>query len=192
MLTTENRNIPSIKKALTLAAVLIVLSTPCIAAGARIEGVKVRYDSNLKVSFIVADAFKKDMEEAIQSGLPASFTFLVKLDRRRDLWFDERLGAWKFNHTVKYDALKEEYEVNIEEKNLKERTKDHAEMKRLMTTGEDVVISPLPALNPGEGYNLAIKAKLETVNLPPILNYMLFFVKFWDFETGWYTYNLTP
>lgn len=178
------------KKNLLIIAITLCLLRPAFAGNARIEGVRVEYGSNLRVSFTVADAFKRDIEEAIQSGLPTSFTFMVKVVRKRGLWFDERLGAWSFKHTVRYDALKEEYELNMEEKNLKERTRDAGEMKRLMTTGEDIIISPLSALKAGEAYDVLIKAKLDTVNLPAILNYMLFFVKLWDFETDWYAHRL--
>ncbi|MBI5599819.1 MAG: DUF4390 domain-containing protein [Deltaproteobacteria bacterium] len=179
------------KKLLLTVLMLSVIAPPAFAGDARIEAVKAEYLSQLKVSFVVMDAFKKDIEEAIHSGIPTSFTFIVRLYHKKDLWFAEELGTWRFNHTVKYDSLKEEYEVLIEEKNSREKTKDFGEVKRLMTTGTDVIVSPLPALKPGETYELMLKAKLDTVTLPSILNYMLFFVKLWDFETSWYHYWFT-
>jgi len=181
-----------VKKGLLIIAIILGFASSSFAVEARIDDVKVEYGSQLKASFIVRDAFKKGMEEAIQSGIPTSFTFIVGLHRRKRMWFDEHIGAWKFRHTVKYDILKEEYQVAIEERNLVEKTKDLEEVKRLMVTCSDVIISPLPALRNGDTYKLMIKAELDTVDLPFILNYMLFFVKLWDFETGWYVYNLTP
>ncbi len=177
---------------LLLAVVLILFSTSAaLAAEARIDDVRVRYGSGLTASFVVKGAFTKDIEEAINSGLPTTFTFIVKLYRKNVLWPDEHMGTWSFNHTVKYDALKQEYVVDIEEKNRREKTKDFERMKTLMVTGDEIIISPLPALKKGETYELKLKAELDTVDLPFLLKYMFFFVKLWDFETNWYVYRLS-
>ncbi len=60
-----------------------------------------------------------------------------------------------------------------------------------MVTGDEIIISPLPALKKGETYELKLKAELDTVDLPFLLKYMFFFVKLWDFETNWYVYRLS-
>ncbi len=169
-----------------------VLSTPAFASEARIEDVEVHFKGTPMINFVVRDAFTKDIEEAINSGIPTTFTYIIRLNRQKNLWFDETIGIWNFNHTVKYDSLKEEYVITLGEKNRTEKTKDFEEMKKLMISGEDINVSPLPALKPGTAYTFAIKAELDTVNLPSLLNYMLFFVHLWDFETDWYIYEFTP
>jgi len=37
-------------------------------------------------------------------------------------------------------------------------------------------------------YYVRMKAKLDKVQLPLKLEYLLFFVSLWDFETAWYHY----
>ncbi len=159
---------------------------------ARVDEVKVDWNPAVKVSFLVKDAFTKDIEEAITSGVPTSFTFIVEFNRRRALWFDEHMGKWEFKHTVKYDSLKEDYVVSLDEAEKVIRTKDFNEMKKLMVTGDSIVISPAEPLKAGKEYECRIKAELQTIKLPFLLDYALFFVKFWDFETSWYTYRFTP
>lgn len=176
-----------------LGVFALAFSTEAFASEqARIDKVSVQYDENLKASFVVNNAFSRGIDEAIASGMPTSFTFIVKLYLNRGFfWPDKHLGTWKFNHTVKYDLLKEEYEVTLEERNYTEKTKDLARMKELMTTGDHIIISPLPALLKGRTYELMVKAELNTVDLPLSLDNVFFFVKLWDFKTGWYVHRFS-
>ncbi len=169
--------------------ILIVYCSP--AQGADITRLKVEHSPQFRVSFFIKDAFTKDIEEAIKSGIPTSFTFIIKLYRKKTLWPDELVGSWRFDHTVRYDILKEVYEVVLAEKNTTEKVKDRKKMHILMSTVSDMVISPTPVLKEGEVYELRIKAKLYTVRLPFLLKYVLFFLKFWDVESSWYVYRFT-
>ncbi len=170
---------------------LLVFSSNAFASRrASIEGVSIDYGANLKASFVVKGAFSRGIEQAIASGMPTSFTFKIKLYHNKGFfWPDKHLGTWKFNHTVKYDLLKEEYEVTLEERNYTEKTKDPARMRKLMASGDQIIISPLPALVAGRTYELMIKAELNTVDLPLSLDNVFFFVKLWDFKTGWKVYR---
>ena len=160
---------------------------------ARIADVAVSKNHALSITFSVKDAFTKEIDEAIKTGLPTTFSFIVELDRLRSAWFNETVGGIRLRHTVKYDSLKEEYEISIDEMGEKSiRTKDINEMKALMSVVTSVDIKPVKPLVQGEGYEFRVKAELHTVELPFLLNYLLFFVKLWDFETSWYTYGFTP
>jgi hypothetical protein len=181
-----------VKKFLFIIIFLLAFTASASAEDARLANVRVYHSKDLKISFVVKGAFKEDILEAINSGIPTSFTFLVRLHRAKTLWFDEPIGTWKFKHTVKYDALKEEYEVTLDESKGTVKTKDLKEMKRLMVTGDEVTIKPSPHLDERKVYKLSIKAELDTINLPFFLDYILFFVKLWDFETDWYTVTFSP
>lgn len=157
-----------------------------------IDEVAVSTDPALRVSFAVKEAFTKDIEEAIKSGAPTSFTYKVELNRINPAWFNEDVGRWEFRHTVKYDTLKEEYEVTLDETGSEAtRTKDINEMKKLMATGSSIPLETSKPLSKGGQYEVRLKAELHTIKLPFLLDYVLFFVKFWDFETGWFTYRFS-
>ncbi|MDP2682679.1 MAG: DUF4390 domain-containing protein [Deltaproteobacteria bacterium] len=142
---------------------------------------------SVQVSFEIKNAFTKDIEEGIKSGIPTTFTFFVELYRKQGLWFDKTLAGMTFRHTVKYDTLKEEYEIVQGEKQKNTmRIKEIEQAKKIMAGGDNIIIKPASALKKGEGYQIRIKATLDPVNLPFPLNYMLFFVSFWNYETGWY------
>jgi len=174
---------------------LTLFAWPCSAGAteAVIENVDVSLNPPVKVSFRVKDAFTEEIEEAIRSGMPTSFTYFVRLDRVRALWPDETIGEVSFKHTVKYDTLKEEYEVSLDERGgAPVRTGKADEMKSLMTTCTDVQVTPGAPLKAGEDYELMIKAELRAVDPPFLLKYMLFFMDIWDLETDWHTYRFTP
>jgi len=147
---------------------------------------------SLNLSFTVENAFPKRIEEAIKSGVPTSFNFIVELTRVRGFWFDKSMGHWEFRHTVKYDTLKQVYEITLQEKgSLKIVTKDYEEMKRIMSSPESVALRPGWDLPRGYNYELRIMAELRSVRLPFRLDYMLFFLRLWDIDTDWYSYMFT-
>jgi uncharacterized protein DUF4390 len=169
---------------------LLLAPVAAFSNDAGIEGLKVDMTAPARVSFLVKDAFTKDIEVAISSGIPTSFTFFVEFNRVKDFWFNEHLGKWVFRHTVKYDSLKEEYVVILDESESVIRTKDFNEMKRLMSSCDSINLAPMEPLKTGR-YECRVRAELHTIKLPLFLNYMLFFVKYWDLETNWYTYRFT-
>lgn len=142
---------------------------------------------SVQVSFEVKNAFTKDIEDGIKSGIPTTFTFFIEILQKQDLWFDEKLAEMTFRHTIKYDTLKEEYEIVQGEKQQNTmRVKEIEQAKKIMAGGDNIIVKPVTALKKGKGYQLRIKATLDPVNLPFPLNYMLFFVSFWNYETDWY------
>ena len=63
-------------------------------------------------------------------------------------------------------------------------------MKSLMASCDAVSIEPTH-LEAGSSYRLRVKAELDSIDLPPILNYVFFFLEAFDFETEWYLYEFT-
>ncbi|HBO84817.1 MAG: hypothetical protein A2073_00045 [Deltaproteobacteria bacterium GWC2_42_11] len=189
------RNIFNILVVLLFILTYAGYSYPQNTNNARIGNVVISNNNQgITVSFEVKSGFTKEIEEAINSGIPTPFTFIVELYRNRSFWFNEKLTEYEFRHSVKYDTLKAEYEVVMEEKNQHERIirlKDLSSVKEVMSKVEGLQLYDSAKLQKNNKYTVKIKAKLDTVNLFFPLNYMLFFVSFWDFETEWYeeTFN---
>ncbi len=176
---------------LTIVFLIAVLFPALVQAReASVDRLFVGTKPNLNLSFVIKDAFKPEIEEAIKSGIPTTFTFFVELHRVRRLWPDKTVEKWSFKHTVKYDNLKDDYEITLEELDKKIRTKDFEEMKRLMVTGDAIeLITPKPLVE-GSTHTLRMMAQLDTIKLPFLVRHMLFFVKLWDFKTDWYVVSL--
>jgi len=133
-------------------------------------------------------AFSEKLKKAILSGMPATFSFLAKLNRVRDMWFDRDIADITVTHTIKYDNLKKEFIVRRSWRNNEpEVTKSFGEAQKWMTEVNSLKIIPLGQLEKGQQYQLRTKAEVSKQTLPYYLHYVLFFVSFWDIETDWYT-----
>ena len=133
-------------------------------------------------------AFHEELKKAILSGMPATFSFLAKLNRVRNMWFDWDIADITVTHTIKYDNLKKEFIVRRSWRNNEpEVTKSFGEAQKWMTEVNSLKIIPLGQLEKGQQYQLRTKAEVSKQTLPYYLHYVLFFVSYWDIETDWYT-----
>lgn len=147
---------------------------------------------NLKVSFSIQDCFTDSLEEAIQSGVPTTFRILVVLEKPGALFFGTEMLNVVLEHTIKYDYLKNEYQVQLPENpDTTLVTKDFIEAKRWMSTVKDLPLIPLWRLQKDQVYQLRLKAELSKVELPLFFRYIFFFVSLWDFETDWQKVTLS-
>jgi hypothetical protein len=133
-------------------------------------------------------AFSEKLKKAILSGVPASFSFLAKLNRVRDIWLDQVIADITVSHTIKYDNLKKEFIVRRSWRNNElEVTKSFIEAQKWMSEVNSLKIIPLGQLEKGQQYQLRTKAEVSKQTLPFYLHYVLFFISIWDIETDWYT-----
>ncbi len=143
---------------------------------------------HLLVYFDAENCFTRDMNKAILNGIPTKFTFFVKLYEIRGGWFDHKIKDIRLTHTVKYNTLKSEFTLELPEQNDKEvKTKDFDETKDMMSEVVALKVEDLDKIKKGKQYKLRIKAELDKIELPFYLNYVLFFLSLWDFETDWHT-----
>jgi len=143
---------------------------------------------HLIVYFNVEDCFTEDMNRAIMNGIPAKFTFIVKLYEVRNVWFDRKIADIRLTHKVEYNTLKNEFTVFFQEYNNKTIiTKDADEANKLMAEVVALQVARLDTLKRGSHYQLRLKAELDKIELPLNLDYVLFFLSLWDFETDWYS-----
>jgi len=169
------------------------LPLPAFCQKASIEDVRVKGTSGVwKVSFSVENCFTAKMEEAVQSGIRTAFTFYLQLYQKRNWWKDRKMASVHFRHTIQYDPIGLEYRVTLEENGSTLVTSDFEEAKGLMAKVEDVEIPASSPLKPEAPTHLRIKAELDPVRLPLHLEYLLFFVSLWDFETDWHIERLPP
>lgn len=175
----------SIVGILILLVVAVYPLSPAQGEEAVIEGLHIaRGKGDLSISFSVKHCFNKKMEEAVTAGIPTTFNFFVKLYKQR-LIRDKKIAAHRFRHTIVYDNLKDTFRIRLEEQGKEIEVQDLEEAKRYMQQVEGFLVVRGRELKKGT-YELSIKAELDPVKLPLRLEYILFFVSLWDFETDWY------
>ena len=143
---------------------------------------------DLLIYLTLKGCFTKDIEEAILTGIPTTFSIFASLSRSRSLWFDKEIADLTITHTITYDSLKKEFTVVCSEKEGPPLvTRDFSEARKAMSEVDSLKIVALDKLEKGHKYQVQAKAELDKVTLPLYLHYVLFFVSAWDFETKWYT-----
>jgi len=68
-------------------------------------------DGQLLVSFELSDAFSADVRDAIQSGLPTTFSYDVELRRGSSL-FDRTVASMTVEASVRFDNLTRRYQMS--------------------------------------------------------------------------------
>ncbi|MCA9239265.1 MAG: DUF4390 domain-containing protein [Planctomycetales bacterium] len=102
--------------------------------GAGIAELSARADGQAYlVSFQVDGAFTEDLEEAIQAGIPTTFTYLFRVKRHVTAWFDERIAEFQVRRTVDYDNIREVYTVSHSTRMKKRPASRSTCWSRLMT-----------------------------------------------------------
>jgi hypothetical protein len=134
----------------------------------------------------VVNCFTKKMESAILAGVPTTFTFLLELHQEREGWFDKRIAGVVIKQTIKYDNVKKIFYVSSTGAEQPSGFQDFENAKKAMAELNGAVVAPVRILQKDRSYYIKIKANLDKVRLPMLMEYVLFFVSLWDFETDWY------
>jgi hypothetical protein len=184
-----NRSGQRITGFLVLGIFFLAMHGSAIAKDAKLTNIIVTNTrDDLLVYLSVEGAFTQKMEEAVNNGVPASFSFFVKLYRTRSMWLDKEMADLTIAHTIKYNSLKKEYTVSRSwDSGSPVVVQSFSAAKNLMTEVDSLKVVPLELLERGKQYQIQAKAKLSRVTLPYYLHYVLFFLSLWDFETDWYT-----
>lgn len=147
---------------------------------------------DLLAYFKVENAFTEKNIQAIENGIPTSFTFYVTLYKTTSSLLDTKITDIKTQSTIKYNSMKKEYTVVCQWKDGPALiTKSFDEAKNWMTEVDNLKVVSLNRLIKGDKYQIRMKAELDKVTLPLALHYVFFFVSYWDFETDWYVINFT-
>ncbi|MBI4388898.1 MAG: DUF4390 domain-containing protein [Nitrospinae bacterium] len=181
------KNIKASLLALALGLTL-GLATPALAADPAIVNISVGNSGNLiTMDATLADGFNDSVLEAIESGVPMTFTYHIELRQMETLWFDKLIGSATIENTVQFDSLKKVYRFSSNGKNVKRKviTRDKTLYQKLMLTLENIPIASAYKLKPEDNYYIRVKADLETDRLWFPFNHLLFFVPFNDFKTAW-------
>jgi hypothetical protein len=144
-------------------------------------------DHEVLLSIHLQGGFHQELLEAIESGIPITVTYYMKLYRKRGSWFDEEVLSKTIKHIVKYDILKKQYrvsEINGLFSSIKV-TKHELTMVRWMSEIEDQPLIPFHLLQPGEEYYVKAMADLKALKSPFPLSHIPFLASLWDTGTPW-------
>ena len=134
----------------------------------------------VSVRFTLANAFENgEMVEALKSGLPTSFSYVVEIFRDRPNWFDDSIAKARIEVICTYNSLTREYLLNYRrDKHLvrSETFTDLAALERQMTTVDEADLFEIGTRKP---YKLKVRAKAD------LMRGWLMYVIPWEVSTRW-------
>jgi len=134
----------------------------------------------------IKNSYTEEMIKGVRNGLPITFDFYIELEKINNNWPDTTLTEETIQHTLKYDPLREEYQVTLPEKgNKMETTPSIEKAMEYMSELNGVKIIEREKLVPDAPYALHVKAKMAEKTLPLNMHYIIPFISLWDFETDW-------
>jgi hypothetical protein len=147
----------------------------------------IRYNNDLLFKMNLEGAFNEDMNRAIMTGVPTTFSFYVKLYDIKDMWFKSKIADIYLTTSVKYDSLKKNFTVLRSWKNTEPAiTESLKEAQELMTKVDSLKIIDVSRLEKNGKYQIHAKAEVSKLTLPFYLHYIFPLGYFWDLETDWY------
>jgi hypothetical protein len=175
-----------------LAVVLSFVSTKAYAADPSITDILITNDAqNVLLYARLVNGFKPEMETAILAGIPAVFAMHVEVYQERPLLWDKKISAKEIKRTLKYDNLKKVFNIYHSSQSDPVAFPDLESAKKAMSDFNGIIVTPLSSLVKGGTYYVLVTIKMDKVRLPLRMEYVLFFVSFWDFETPWYRQNFS-
>lgn len=140
---------------------------------------------DLLAYFNIRNCFDDETRKALLDGVTVRLIFDIRLYQERDLWPDVLLSSSNLEHTIRYDALKEEFLVDLDGK--KYRLKELHKAQSLVSEVSGLPVISLAKLAPNRSYQLQIKAARKKDPTPSVFSYIISMLSFWDTETDDYS-----
>lgn len=134
----------------------------------------------------LVDCFKKEMETAIMAGVPAVFTIHLDVYQERSYLWNKHIVGKEIRRIIKYDNLKKIFSITTNGVSQPVMFPDFESAQKAMADLNGIPVVPLSYLSKDNNYHARIKVKMDKVRLPFSMEYVLFFVSLWDFETPLY------
>ena len=123
-------------------------------------------DGQVIVSFDMTDAFTPEVRDAIQSGLPTTFSYDVEVRRGGGL-FDRTVASMTISATVRFDNLTRRYQMSRTVDGRVEDarpTEDQAAVRAWMTHFDRVPLLATASLEANGEYSIRVRAHTRPHN----------------------------
>jgi len=170
-------------RALSLVTLLLIATSLPAAAPPKptIENLSATAaQGKVSVRFTLDGAFRNgEMVEALQSGLPTSFTYNVEIYRDRPYWFNDDFGRAGIEVICTFNSVTREYLLNYRRDRHLVRSEtftDLAALVRRMTAIDEPNLFDIGTRRP---YKLKVRVKAD------LMRGWLMYVIPWEISTRW-------
>jgi hypothetical protein len=157
---------------------------------------QVEYLEQTEPGWHVSATFKLELsqrlEDAVNRGLPLIFVTEIEVLRPRWYWFDEKNVIISQSHRLSYNALTQQYRVSSGA--LSQRFDTLTEAIAMISRVRHLRIGSRQDFKTGSQYEMAIRIRLDTTQLPKPFQVNAMTNKEWTLASEWrrYTFLATP
>lgn len=165
-------------RALTL---LFLFVASAAAADPKIDKLSaIAADGKVSVRFSLAEAFRNgEMVEALQSGLPTSFTYLIEIFRDRPNWLDEGVARSRVEVICTFNSVTREYLLNYRRDRKLVSSKTFSDLPSLEAAMTQIDEPDLFEIGNRRHYKLKVRVRADLMR-----GYLLYVVP-WEVSTRW-------
>jgi hypothetical protein len=128
--------------------------------------------------------------EAVSRGVSLYFTAELTLERPRWYWFDQVVSERTLNYRLSYHAITRSYRLSVGNFHHSFDTLEAA--LRTMSRIRNWQVAAPGALRSGEPYNVALRFRLDTGQLPKPFQVTAIGSRDWQLSTDWQRWTYLP
>ena len=126
----------------------------------------------------------RDLESTLTSGIPLYFVTEVEITRPRWYWLDEKTINANQTVRISYNVLTRQYRASVNG-NFSQNYKDLDEALALVKHPSRWLIADKNAISRGTNYNIAVRVRLDTSQLPKPLQFNAINDNEWRLSSEW-------
>jgi hypothetical protein len=128
----------------------------------------------------MASAFdNEETTQALQSGLPTSFTYVVEIFRDRPRWFDEGIARTRIEVIATFNSLTREYLLNYRRDRHLVRSETFTDLAALVKRMTSIEETDLFDIGERKPWKLKVRVKAD------LMRGWLMYVIPWEVSTRW-------
>lgn len=178
-----------------LKAVLLVLPLWLCAATVFADGINVNKAEmrlseegyRLSADFDINPSY--EVQQALSLGVPLYFVGEFTLTRSRWYWLDEPVFQSEQSIKLSYNVLTRQYRISRGA--LFQNFANMDEMLGILARQNSAFI-PVTAMKKDGNYIASVRLRLDTSQLPKLMQVNVLTSKGWEFDSGWYRWVVRP
>lgn len=181
---------PYCKKLLNIFLLACFFSAAAFADGIDVNRAEMRHSEDgyqLTADFDVN--FNYPVQQALSLGVPLYFVGEFSLTRSRWYWLDEHVFQSEQSLKLSYNVLTRQYRIS--RGSLFQNFSSLEEMMRILARQSSNYL-PLDAMKKDGNYVAAVRLRLDTKQLPKLMQVNVLTSKDWDLDSGWYRWMVRP
>jgi hypothetical protein len=184
-------SMPYCKKLIKFCMLLVWLfAAPAFAEGIDVNKAEVRLtEEGYQLSADFGLNLNYTVQQALSLGVPLYFVGEFTLTRSRWYWLDEPVFQSEHSLKLSYNVLTRQYRISRGA--LFQNFASLDEMLRILARQNSTFI-PAEAMKKEANYLAAVRLRLDTRQLPKLMQVNVLTSKDWDFDSGWYRWVIRP